>query len=289
MTHSKRGVTMRPILLLAAVLLSSAAWAAPHHAAQHHAALRVVLPPPPPATPYDECEAAIGAAERAQAIPPRILPAIGRVESGRPDPAEKGRVRPWPWTIDVEGQGQSFATKEEAVAAVQALQARGVRSIDVGCMQVNLLQHSDAFASLDAAFDPTTNAAYGARFLAALFRQTGNWPMAVADYHSQTPELGIPYQQRVMAGLPGWDPLALPGGVIAVAGKARLAGPYAAWPPAGTTFAAFAPKTYTFGAFAPAPDLALATLMSGRKRLTILPASRRTTQVAELPAHTRSR
>ncbi len=288
MTHSRHGVYMRLFLLLAAVLFSSAAWAAPHRAARHHVA--VFAPAPSlPATPYDECEAAIGAAEHAQAIPPRILPAIGRVESGRPDPDSKGRIRPWPWTIDVEGQGQSFATKEEAVAAVQALQARGVRSIDVGCMQVNLLQHSDAFTSLDAAFDPVTNAAYGARFLAALFHQTKSWPMAVADYHSQTPELGIPYQQRVLAGLPGWDPLTLPGGATAVAMSAKSAGPYAAWPPRGAAFAAFAPQTYTFGAFAPAPDLALATLMSGRKRLTILPAARRTTQVAELPAHTRSR
>ena len=233
---------------------------------------------------------AIGAAEHAQVVPPRILPAIGRVESGRPDPASKGRVRPWPWTIDVEGQGQSFATKEEAIAAVQALQERGVRSIDVGCMQVNLLQHPDAFASLDAAFDPATNATYGARFLAALFHQTKSWQMAIADYHSQTPELGIPYQQRVLAGLPGWDPLTLPGGSTAFAVLTTKPGShYAVWPPRGAAFAAFAPQSYTFGAFAPTPDLALATLMSGRKRLTILPAGRRTTQVAELPAHIRSR
>lgn len=272
---------MRLFLLFAAVLASSAAWAAPHHGVRRHVVARAAAPPLLPATPYDECEAAISAAEHAQAIPPLILPAIGRVESGRPDPASKGRIRPWPWTIDVEGQGQSFGSKEEAIAAVQALQARGARSIDVGCMQVNLLQHPDAFSSLDAAFDPATNAAYGARFLAALYRQTKSWPLAVAGYHSQTPELGIPYQQRVLAGLPGWEALVIPGGASP---GTRHAGPYAAWPPRGTAFAAFAPQSYTFGAFAPPPDLALATLMSGRKRLTIMPAGRRTTQVAELPA-----
>ncbi len=266
------------------MLFSSAAWGTPHRSTRHHVAQAAPLPPPP-ATPYDECERAIGAAEHAQSIPPLILPAIGRVESGRPDPDSKSRIRPWPWTIDVEGQGQSFATKEEAIAAVQALQAGGVRSIDVGCMQVNLLQHPDAFASLDAAFDPATNAAYGARFLAALFHQTGSWPMAIADYHSQTPELGIPYQQRVLAGLPGWAPLVIPGGnPFMTATKSKQGGPYAAWPPRSATFAAFAPQSYTFGAFAPAPDLALATLMSGRKRLTLFPTTRRTTQVAELPA-----
>lgn len=265
---------MRSLFLLSFVLISSAAWAAPRHAAPVPAA------PAVPATPYGECEAAIAAAERAQAIPSRILPAIGRVESGRLDPAT-GRVRAWPWAINYEGQGHWFESKDEAVAAVQALQARGVKSIDVGCMQVNLMHHPDAFPTLDAAFDPPTNAAYGARFLAALNRQTGNWPMAVADYHSATPELGIPYQQRVMAGMTGYAQLVLPAGAFA-AGKP--AGANAAWPPPGTVFAAFVPQSRIFGAFAPASDLAMQQLQSGRKRLTLLPASRRITQVAELPA-----
>jgi hypothetical protein len=282
---------MRSSLILAALLLSFPAWAARPHAGRPHAAPEMYGPPVPP-TPYDECERAIAAAERAQNIASQILPAIGRVESGRLDP-QTGRARPWPWTIDVEGQGQFFDTKEEAIAAVEAAQAKGVRSIDVGCMQVNLLHHADAFATLDAAFDPPTNAAYGARFLAALYHQTGSWPLAVADYHSATPELGIPYQQKVMAGMPGYAPLALPAGASPFMGSsvfaafgAKPTGPYAAWPPKGTSFAAFAPQSFTFGAFNQpllAPDLALQMLQSGRKRLTLLPASRRTTQVAELP------
>ena len=273
---------MRSFLLVVAVAISPAALAAPHHHAARPKAAQPAAAPRLPATPYDECEAAISAAERAEKLPAQILPAIGRVESGRPDPQSGGRVRPWPWTIDVEGQGQSFSTKEEAIAAVQAAQARGVHSIDVGCMQVNLQQHADAFPSLDAAFNPATNAAYGARFLATLFRQTKSWPLAIAGYHSQTPEIGLPYQQRVLAGVPGWAPLALPAGVAVASGKSS--GPLAAWPPRGTAFAAFAPQDYTFGAFAPAHDLALATLMSGRKRLTLMPGPRWATQVAELPA-----
>jgi hypothetical protein len=58
-------------------------------------------------------------------------------------------MRPWPWAIDADGVGQFFATKAQAVAAVAALQAQGVHSIDVGCMQVNLMHHPDAFTSLD--------------------------------------------------------------------------------------------------------------------------------------------
>ena len=107
------------------------------------------------------CEAAIASAESAVSLPPRLLGAIAKVESGRPD-ATTGAIHPWPWTIDAEGQGQFFATKEQAIAAVRALQAQGVQSIDVGCMQVNLMHHPRAFASLDQAFDPTTNARYTA-------------------------------------------------------------------------------------------------------------------------------
>jgi soluble lytic murein transglycosylase-like protein len=274
---------MRSLFVLSLVLLSSAAWAAaPRHGAPRQMAATPPAAAPVPATPYDSCEAAIAAAEKAQAVPSRILPAIGRVESGRVDPAT-GRVRPWPWAINVEGQGHWFETKDEAIATVQALQARGVRSIDVGCMQVNLMHHPTAFATLDAAFDPATNAAYGARFLATLNRQTGSWPLAVADYHSATPELGIPYQQRVMAGMPGYAPLILPAGAAGAFAGTRSAEPFAAWAPAGTIFAAFVPQSRIFGAFAPAPDLALQRLASGRKRLTLAPGGRATTQVAELP------
>jgi len=153
---------------------------------------------PASATPALLCRGAIAAAEQALRIPDLFLSAIGRVESGRTLPVT-GQVAPWPWTIDAEGQGHFFATKAEAVAAVQALQARGVRSIDVGCLQVNLAQHPEAFGSLDEAFDPQANANFAARLLASLFVQTGSWPLAAAAYHSQTASLGAPYQQKVLA------------------------------------------------------------------------------------------
>jgi hypothetical protein len=81
------------------------------------------------------------------------------------------------------------------------MQASGKRSIDVGCMQVNLMYHPGAFATLEQGFDPAANAAYAARFLMQLFQQTGTWPKAVATYHSSTPELGDAYQRKVMAVL----------------------------------------------------------------------------------------
>jgi hypothetical protein len=143
------------------------------------------------------CEQAIARSEAIGHTPPGMLAAIAQVESGRPDP-QTGAMRPWPWTIDADGVGQFFATKAQAVAAVAALQAEGVRSIDVGCMQVNLMHHPDAFTSLDQAFDPVSNATYAVRFLNVLYRSTGSWPKSIADYHSDTPQLGSDYQRRVL-------------------------------------------------------------------------------------------
>lgn len=142
------------------------------------------------------CRNAIAAAETARHVPDAFLSAIAKVESGR---LIAGMVVPWPWTINAEGAGSFFATKDDAIAAVQALQARGVRSIDVGCMQVNLQQHPEAFRSLDQAFDPGTNAQFAAGLLVSLFSQFGSWPLAAAAYHSQTPTIGAAYQRQVLA------------------------------------------------------------------------------------------
>jgi hypothetical protein len=159
----------------------------------------VLLPAPVMAEPGRLCRGAIQAAERAAGIPAHLLTAIARVESGRRDP-DTGAFHPWPWTINAEGRGQFFASKAAAIAEVQALQARGVRSIDIGCMQVNLRHHPNAFASLDEAFDPVANAAYAARFLTELqAARGGDWQRAAAAYHSQTPEFAEPYRARVMA------------------------------------------------------------------------------------------
>ncbi len=147
------------------------------------------------------CRPAIAAAERAHGIPHAQLLAIGRVESGRLDP-ETGRFGPWPWTINAEGSGQYFPTKEAAIAAVRALQARGVRSIDVDCMQINLAHHPNAFASLDQAFDPAHNADYAARFLVDLYARANSWMLAAARYHSHTPDLAETYKRRVIAAWP---------------------------------------------------------------------------------------
>ena len=142
------------------------------------------------------CAPIIAAIEHAQGIPARLLTAISLAESGRRDD-DNQEIIAWPWTINAEGEGRFFATKDAAIAAVKKLRARGVTSIDVGCMQVNLHHHADAFASLEDAFDPEHNAAYAAQFLKELKDDTRSWTMAIGYYHSTTRELNMPYRNKV--------------------------------------------------------------------------------------------
>lgn len=146
------------------------------------------------------CLGAIADASAARDLPQNMMLAIAQTESGRRDPAT-GVFTPWPWTINVAGAGYFFDTKQQAIAAVRHWQSRGVRSIDVGCMQVNLHHHARAFANLDAAFDPETNAAYAARHLRGLYNDSGSWIVAIGNYHSATPDFHYPYRQKVLSKL----------------------------------------------------------------------------------------
>lgn len=142
------------------------------------------------------CFAAAQREERARTIPDALLQAISLAESGRRDEATR-RLVAWPWTVMAEGKGRYFPSKKHAVAAVKELQQRGVQNIDVGCMQINLMHHGDAFDTIETALDPETNVAYGARYLSALRRETDSWFIAVKRYHSANPKFHMPYRGRV--------------------------------------------------------------------------------------------
>jgi hypothetical protein len=135
--------------------------------------------------------------EREQGIPAHLLAAISSIETGRYH-SGLGLALPWPWTINVDGKGYYFATKAEAIAKTQRFIRSGHQSIDVGCMQVNLKHHANAFASLDDAFDPEKNVGYAAKFLRANYADLDNsWVKAAAAYHSRTPSRGNPYLEKV--------------------------------------------------------------------------------------------
>ncbi len=150
------------------------------------------------AVPPSACEQAGQVAEQTNGLPPGLLLAIGRAESGRWDAAAQ-RFIPWPWSADIDGTPLWYDSVAAAVGDIQTRNADGRHSIDVGCFQINLGWHPDAFATLQQAFDPVANANYAAAFLRGLNARLGSWPAAIAAYHSANPQLGNPYKDRVMA------------------------------------------------------------------------------------------
>jgi hypothetical protein len=157
-------------------------------------------------TPSAQCLAAIEVAQHRYDTPPGLLTVMAKVESGRP--GANGALQPWPWTVDADGTGINFPTKEAAIAWTQsALATKAATYVDVGCLQVDLRMHPHAFGTLDDAFDPNSNADYGAHFLRELHDgpARGNWFTAIGLYHSSTPELAAIYRTQVAAvaaGLP---------------------------------------------------------------------------------------
>ncbi|MDC0655105.1 transglycosylase SLT domain-containing protein [bacterium] len=137
-------------------------------------------------------------AEKRYQLPKLVLSAISLAESGRWH-STKLMSYPWPWTVTSGANSNYYADKSTAIEAVNALKARGVRNIDVGCMQINLHYHPDAFANLSEAFDPIANTDYAAKFLKDLFRSSHSWNRAIGRYHSATPTRAAAYLKRVNA------------------------------------------------------------------------------------------
>ena len=83
------------------------------------------------------------------------------------------QVQPWPFATNAAGASRFFQSRSDAIDYVAAQRRFGVQSIDVGCFQINLRHHPNAFGTLEKAFDPDANARYAAHFLKALYSQTG--------------------------------------------------------------------------------------------------------------------
>ncbi|NQW02101.1 MAG: transglycosylase SLT domain-containing protein [Rhodospirillales bacterium] len=135
--------------------------------------------------------------ERSENIPAHLLTAVSLTETGRWQKGER-EIIAWPWTVTAQGRGRHFDSKQEALLEVEVLLTEGVTNIDVGCMQINLAYHPDAFASLADALDPKTNTRYAATFLKSLYAKSQDWMTAVGSYHSNTPDKNLKYRAKLV-------------------------------------------------------------------------------------------
>ncbi len=147
---------------------------------------------------HQSCDIAAARAARQTGAPIEVLHAIARVESGR---TTEAGFHPWPWTVNVEGRGRWFASRQAALEYLQQRQSDGSRSFDVGCFQINHRWHGQAFASLNSMFEPSENALYAATFLNKLYREFGDWTKAIGAYHSRTEVHATRYTALVTARL----------------------------------------------------------------------------------------
>ena len=153
--------------------------------------------------PAASCDTAALIAAETHGVPPQVMRAITRVETGR---QRDGVLQPWPWAVNRAGASHWFDTAQEAETFVQEAIDAGQSNIDIGCFQLNLHWHGEQFPSLQAMFDPQQNADYAARFLVENHERTGNWVDAVATYHSATPAHAEVYIEKVETVLAALGP-----------------------------------------------------------------------------------
>jgi hypothetical protein len=147
------------------------------------------------------CESAAHRAAQETGVPVAVLLAISLAETGR---EQGGRLRPWPWSGNAEGQGHWFDSRAQALAWAQGLLARGQPLFDLGCFQINWRWHGTHFLGPEDLLDPLASARYAARFLQSLQDELGDWTAAAGAYHSRTPENAARYSARfaqILAGL----------------------------------------------------------------------------------------
>ena len=127
---------------------------------------------------------------------PSILYAIAMQESGQYDPMTK-RLRPWPWALNVEGQGYFFADMAEVWDALALFLQDRPQHVGIGSLQVTWPFNPDILWDPYTALDPSTNLSLGARILRDCYDRLGDWWQAVGCYHSPTPKIAMAYRQRV--------------------------------------------------------------------------------------------
>jgi hypothetical protein len=131
----------------------------------------------PSAEDLGPCEREMTRAANMENIPLGVLYSVGLTETG-----QRGRLQPY--AMNVDGVAFIATNLPEAIRIFNAARQRGVKLIDIGCMQINHRWHAAHFTSLEAMFDPHLNVAYAARFLKDLRAREANWTLAVARYNA---------------------------------------------------------------------------------------------------------
>jgi hypothetical protein len=120
-------------------------------------------------------------AARRAGVPSSVLYAIALQESGL---RVRGRLVAWPWTLNVAGQAERYATRAEACAGLRrALSRTSSKRIDAGLGQVNLGYHTHRYAQPCDLLDPYFNLAIAAEILQEQHLPDEDWLLTMGRYH----------------------------------------------------------------------------------------------------------
>lgn len=152
------------------------------------------------------CEREMRTAADEFRIPLGVLYAVGMTESG-------GKKGLQPLAMNIAGKPYVASSLADALSRFETERARGVKLIDLGCMQINHHYHGGRFASVAEMFDPHKNVQYAARFLNELRARHDTWTMAVARYHAgpnnnpaQKQYVCLVIGNMVRSGFGAWTP-----------------------------------------------------------------------------------
>jgi len=138
------------------------------------------------------CEAEMTRAAEAYDVPLGVLYAVGMTETGR-----RGKLHPY--ALNIAGRSYFGTGVRDAVETFNKERRRGIRLIDLGCMQINHHYHGREFDTIEDMLDPAQNVEYAARFLKELRKREGSWTLAVARYHAGPNNL--PAQKRYVCAV----------------------------------------------------------------------------------------
>jgi hypothetical protein len=130
-------------------------------------------------------------------LPAPLFYAVALTESGQSD-LSQNQFRPWPWTLNVSGQGLYFPSRKAAWLALQRALDSDERSVDIGLMQVNWRYHQKELGSAWHALDPYHNLRVGAAILRQCYRTEADWWASLGCYHAPgNPVKAARYRERV--------------------------------------------------------------------------------------------
>jgi soluble lytic murein transglycosylase-like protein len=94
------------------------------------------------------------------------------------------QILPWPWTLNVRGEGLRYPTRQATEAALLGYLRGGTTLVDIGLMQVCWHFWGQRLRSPAIALEPYWNLRVGASILRDHYRDTANWFAAIGRYHA---------------------------------------------------------------------------------------------------------